>query len=463
VVWIGGAGSEAGDAECHPLRFVFSRARGLDGTGVKAAAVFPVGQTEGGCVAGIREILRREAPLAEPLRVYLLHGVLAVGQAPPAPGEVARRVASTDFGHAVEYPLIAPVDSFDLEAAYATAREAMGQIAAARYDRVYVGITGGANPLVASVFHTAVTYLEAEVVPIYAQGRGLATQRTFVAADLRLGVLAERVMEAARRGQMRLAAQLAERLPNEGKWGFLRAGTEALAAWDDFDYPAARDIVRRQERHCAAYGTDRLVSPLADVVRRLAAVADRMVRIMETFRNEPGFEKAVSAADWPAHARKDGGLLVADVMANARRRLAEGRYTDSVLRAYRGAECATQVRLYEACLHPGRPNACRRAFEQAREHLKDEGPIAFRAGLYLLRDVSGLSCEAIERNVQDLGQTRNKTFLEHGYTRVRRDQAERCLEHAMAICRHILGEDEVRAWPDLDIRPLEMGARGAVI
>jgi hypothetical protein len=317
---------------------------------------------------------------------------------------------------------------------------------------VYVGITGGANPLVASVFHTAMTYLATEVVPIYAQGQGTQTERTFVAPDIRLEMLAEEAVNTARSGQMRVAAQLAARLPDTGEWSFARESLAALGAWDDFDYAKARDILRRQMRHCAAHQSHPMFSGLADAVERLAAVADRMVNITKEFREVGRFEKLAAASDWPSRARECGGLLVADALANAKRRLQEGRYTDSVLRSYRAAECATQVRLYEIGIHPSKPAASRTAFERVSGIIDGEKNLAFRAGLDLLCQIGEITYEGISMNVNALGPMRNSTYLEHGYTRVEQHQAEQCLEHALIICRCLLGQEAVANWPDLSMR-----------
>jgi hypothetical protein len=415
---------------------------------MKVAALFPVGQTDGGCLAAIREILTRE----ESLDIYLLHGVLAPGQSPPDPSDVAKMIAVTDFGCRVLCRLLAPINTFDLSSAYPTARETVQRIASEHYDRVYVGITGGANPLVASVFHSAMTYLSTEVVPIYAQGRGLETERTFVAPDIRLSVLAEEALDTARRGQLRVASQLASRLPATGEWSFVRDCLAALAAWDDFDYAKARNTLRRQSRHCAIYQSHWLLSGLADTVSRLATVADQVVDITIAFRNIQDFERLASAPEWPSKVRKCGGLLVSDAMANARRRLQEGRYTDSVLRSYRAAECATQVRLYEIGIHPARPAAFGKAFARTGGIVDGDRSLAFRSGLDFLQGIGAITCENITKNAQDLGQMRNNTYLEHGYVRIEQDQAERCLNHALAICQHLLGEETVANWPDLSMR-----------
>ncbi len=417
---------------------------------MKIAALFPIGQTEGGCIAAIQEILTREEP-GELLQVYLLHGILALGQSPPDPSDVAKHISSVDFGSRVSFQLLAPIDTFDLSAAYPTARATVRSIASERYDRVYVGITGGANPLVASIFHTAMAYLGTEVVPIYAQGKGLETQRTFVAPDIRLAMLTEEAVGMARSGQMRVAAQLAARLPETGEWLFARSCLAALAAWDDFDYARARDTLRRQLRHCAAYEAHPLLSRLADTAARLAAVADRLVNVTAEFRNLQNFEKLASASDWPSKVRECGGLLVADALANASRRLEEGRYTDSVLRSYRAAECATQLRLYEIGIHPAKPAAFAAAFARIGGIVDGDKALGFRAGLDLLKDIGAIACDCIMKNVQDLGQARNSTYLEHGYVRIEKNQAERSLQHAMTVCRHLLGEDTIANWPDLNM------------
>ncbi len=414
---------------------------------MNVAALFPVGTTDGGCIAAIREILTRE----ESVNVYLLHGVLAPGQAARDPADVAKQVTSAHFGDRVSFRLVDPIDTFDLSSAYRTARATVHRIASEHYDRVYVGITGGANPLVASVFHSAMTYLGTEVVPVYAQAKGLETEKVFVAQDIRLAVLAEQAIATARSGQVRVAAKLAERLPETGEWSFERACLNGLASWDDFDYGKARDTLRRQSRHCAAYRGHTLLSGLADTVSRLAAVADPMVNITADFRKIQSFERLASTPDWPSRVRECGSLLVADAVSNAKRRLYEGRYADSVLRSYRAAECATQVRLYEIGIHPAKPAAFGTAFARISGSVDGAQPIAFRIGLDLLKTVGVITCQPIAKAVQDLGQTRNSTYLEHGYVRIEQHQAERCLQHAMAICSHLLGEETVAHWPDLNM------------
>lgn len=130
--------------------------------------------------------------------------------------------------------------------------------------------------------------------------------------------------------------------------------------------------------------------------------------------------------------------------SNARRRIREGRYTDSVLRAYRAAECATQMRLLALDIHPGRPDACQTAYARypqlARTDQSAAPGIAFKAGLTFLASIGMIDFSCIDAQALKLGSARNHTYLEHGYVRVQQEQAERCIEWAVFICEYLLGD-----------------------
>jgi hypothetical protein len=53
--------------------------------------------------------------------------------------------------------------------------------------------------------------------------------------------------------------------------------------------------------------------------------------------------------------------------------------------------------------------------------------------------------------VKDLSSARNYTYLEHGYVRVDRSQAEGCFEKSLSICEHLLGASVRDAWPQLEM------------
>lgn len=159
---------------------------------------------------------------------------------------------------------------------YAQVRAFVAGIAEQNYDRIYVGVTGAANPMVASLFQTAMAYLSCHVVPVYVQARAAVRVQHFVASDVRDRVNAEEALSTARSGQVRIAARLADRLPYDGSWKFLRASLTALAHWDDFDYSQARQTLEHQARKAGEYAQNRLLASLAETVSRLAANAAQM-------------------------------------------------------------------------------------------------------------------------------------------------------------------------------------------
>lgn len=404
----------------------------------KVAALFTIGITDGGCSAAIAEIVKRE----KSLEVHLLYGKRGAPDAPD-PMETVERIKSSVYDAGVTWASSGPVEPFDLSKTYDGIRRFMSQIAACSYDRVYLGITGGTNPMVTSLFQTAMAYLSCEVIPLYAQARGATPVLNFVASDVRDRVIAEDALATARSGQIRVAARLADRLQSEEDWKFLRSSLHALAQWDDFDYGQAKQSLQHPSRKATERLTHQILGGLAKTVTALAENAAEMSALTRNICDEQNFGNTVLAPGWPSRLSKAGPLLVADTLANARRRITEGRYTDSVLRAYRAAECATQMRLLALDIHPARPNACPTAYARypqlARADAAGPPGIAFKAGLTFLGSAGVTDLSVIEEPVRNLGNARNHTYLEHGYVRVSQEQAERCLEWSVLICEHLLG------------------------
>ena len=274
----------------------------------------------------------------------------------------------------------------------------------------------------------------------------------FLASDIRDHVIAEDALATARSGQVGVAARIAAGLPDEGKWKFLRASLIALAYWDDFDYAQAKQTLEHQALKASEYARDPLLASLADTVTRLAADARQMSEISRDIRNEQNFGATATTAGWPERIARDGALLVADTLANAQRRIVEGRFTDSVLRSYRAAECATQIRLLAIGIHPSRPDACQASYERYFAASRGNDGLAFRAGLQFLESVGQLDLAPIDEHVKRLGRTRNYTYLEHGYERVQYRQTEPCFELSLLICQHLLGREISETWHRFEMR-----------
>jgi hypothetical protein len=407
---------------------------------MKVAAIFPVGTSVGGAPDAIAEILGQEPALD----VHLLYG--EPGNAPTGPKprifsepkeaveEIRRQVQDAR----IRWGECRMVHSFEFATTYQEVRKFISEIGD-KYDRVYIGITGGTNPMNSSLFQASMAYLRAEVVPIYVQAHENAWQKNFIASEIRDRVIAEEALATARMGQVRVAAVLAQRLPAVGHWKFLRESLVALSHWDDFDYQQATNGLEQQTRKCAEYAGHDLLAALTETVARIAPHASRMNEFTSHLRDTQNFNVRATASDWADRVTEIGLLLVADALANAKRRMEEQRFTDSVLRAYRAAECATQMRLLKIGIHPSIPKACPSAYQRYSANLAGDKDLAFRAGLEFLQSADGLDLSAVRKALLALADMRNHTYLEHGYRRVQRDQAERCFTWSLEICQVLLG------------------------
>jgi len=348
------------------------------------------------------------------------------------------------------------VEPFDLSLAYSDVREFIAEIAARGYDRVYVGITGATNPIVTSLFQAAMSYLTCEVVPVYVRSREGDGVQHFRASSVRDRILAEEIVALARAGQVRLAANLAQRLQSEDCWRFLATSLRALALWDDFDYGQARQDLDHQARKAERWLDHPLLAPTARTIRAISGYAGKASDLVKRIRDPQNFGSTATSLQFGVEIRTAGPIIVADAYANAQRREAEGRFTDAVLRSYRAAECATQMRLLALGIHPSKPDACPSAFAKYPRLAPEAGykgprEIAFSAGLRFLAEESIIDLTTIETAVRNLCSTRNSTYLEHGYIRVSEDNAAKCLGWSKLICDQLLeGSSELIA--DLTMR-----------
>jgi hypothetical protein len=415
---------------------------------MRVAALFPIGTSDGGCPVAIAEILKDEVSL----EVHILYGKRAAPDAVD-PKDVVERIQESISDQRVTWAGCHLVEPFNLSEAYTQIRTFVAGIAERDYDRVYVGITGATNPVVTSLFQTAMAYLSCHVLPICVQARGTVSVQHFLASDIRDRVTAEEALSTARCGQIRVAARLAERLPPDGHWKFLRSSITALAHWDDFDYSQARQTLEHQARKAGEYSRHPLLALVADTVTRIAAGGGQMSAFAKEICDQANFGVTTTSAGWAERVSGTGLLLVADALANAQRRIVEGRFTDSVLRSYRAAECATQMRLLAIGIHPSRPDAFQVAYERYRTtDAVGGGELAFRAGLEFLESAGQLDLTPIKEHVRNLGNTRNHTYLEHGYDRVVSGQAQRCFEWSLSICQHLLGPDIRQTWQRFEMR-----------
>jgi CRISPR-associated protein (TIGR02710 family) len=402
------------------------------------------------------------------LRVFLLYGRPFPGQA-PSPFDVAVQVkdAAGKLGVAVETREVPDPENLDacLEASRGVLREA------AQADRVVVDFTGGTKVMSAAVVHAALTEsLAGPLVFEYTGGqvrdpagrvlreamRRRVSERTATDETVRqtLGLL--------RRFAYREARLLASRLPEAGRAGFLWRAVQVLNDWDEFHYEACLDPLNRLTEGARALQDAPELAPLASLCLRLREPAAALRTTVQRLRT---LEAGDQGCPWPTS--QEMALLVADALENACRRLAEDRPTDSVLRAYRAVEVAVQARLLSCGINPWRPGwdrLDRLVLDRYAALLAlswDEGSaagsepgtpgardragwrppreLALTAGLKLVEALEGELPEDLTQRLRDLQLNRNRSYLEHGYRRLARHDAQRLLGCAEELCGRLVG------------------------
>lgn len=230
---------------------------------MKIAAIFPIGTSVGGCPDAIVEILKEEPALD----VHLLYGNPGAPGAPD-PKSIVEQIKGDVCDERVNWRSSQAVEAYDMSETYAQIRAFVEGVAERKYDRVYVGITGATNSMVASLFQAAIACVPCRVIPIYVQARAAVRVRHFIASDVRDRISAEEALSTACSGQVRIAARLAGRLPPDGpRWKFLRASLGALAhlgrlqllgSTAEFGTPSAQCMrLRGRPAACACGGYDR--------------------------------------------------------------------------------------------------------------------------------------------------------------------------------------------------------------
>ncbi len=404
------------------------------------------------------------------LSVYLLYGRPFPGQK-SNPFDVAKQVRDRAAELGVRAETREVPDPEDVDACLQAARSVLREVASA--DRVVVDFTGGTKPLSAALVHAALTEpLSGQLVLEYTGGqlRDPAGRVLREAMHLRRSErtatddLVRQVLDLLGRFAYREARLLASRLPESGRAGFLRQAVEALCAWDEFDYERAAEHLRRVYQAARALLDTADLAPAPRVCVRLLEPANGLVATVRTLRAlQQGQPRGLPPGE-------QLNLLVADILENASRRLAEGRPTDSVLRAYRAVECAVQVRLLASGVNPWHPDWAglpqevldryRLALARGRSAPEPTTPeehtgvptaeatsvalpreLALATGLTLLETMQAPLSEDLRKQLSDLQLNRNHSYLEHGYLRAQQDDARRLLSYAEDLCQAVLQAD----------------------
>lgn len=406
--------------------------------------ILTVGTTADPLVKAVEEHRKR----TNDLRVYLLYGRPLPDQE-PSPLEIAYEVRrrAAELGVHAEPREVS--DPENLDVCLQAARSLIQSIPGGQ--RIVIDFTGGTKPLSASVVHAALREpLDAlELVFEYTGGPVRDQAGRVIREAMQIRTSERTATEETLRqvlGQLcrfayRDARVLAQRLPGTGRGGFLRAVVEALYAWDEFDYETSLESLRRHREAAGALSEDEELAPVSRLALTLSAAGEQLVRAVRILRP---LQDTKHPATWPTREALE--LLVADALENAARRLAEGRFTDSVLRSYRAVESAVHARLLAEQINPWHPdwNRVDSAIRDRYQNLlggRLPVDLALRAGLKLVEVIQGSFSSDLENRLRDLQKTRNYSYLEHGYNRVGEDDARRLLSYAKEWCAHLLGRD----------------------
>jgi len=380
------------------------------------------------------------------LSVFVVYGRPFPNQ-DPNPFDVAVQVRqrAAELGVPVETREVS--DPEDIDVCLHVARSVLHEAITA--DRVVVDFTGGTKPISAALVHAAISEpLSGQLVLEYTGGplRDSAGRVLREAMHLRRSErtateeLLRQVLNLLHRSAYREARIFAQRLPDRGRAGFVRRAVEALYAWDEFDYEASVQSLRQLYGPARAMQDVPEVGAVAGLLCRLLEPGNRLERLVRDLRG-------LQEGDGPFPPLDATALLVADALENAARRLGEERPTDCVLRAYRAVECAVQAQLLARRINPWRPNwdeLERLVLDRYLEAVDKKGlprELALSTGLRLLETFEGPLPAPLQDRLRDLQLHRNRSYLEHGYQRIKHADAERLLEYAEELCAHILRTD----------------------
>jgi hypothetical protein len=420
----------------------------------RVAAVFTLGNTHGGCEYALRWIAKE---CGDSFDVYFLYGKPFPGQPPPTPLDAWSTMRGMPEFARLGWEEAESTAAASIDASYHDAMKLIRRVNERGYARVYIGITGGTNAMVATLFHAAMTELQGEVVPLYVQGKQDVSIELFEAARTRERIVVDRVLDLFRSRRVQAAKQAAAELSGCGRSGFVKDAVTAFAAWDGFDYQTAATLFERLKDKAEGFEETAFLSPVARAVRTYGKFARKTADLEACYRDPDVYYQQCGTPGFLQKITAYGYLLPTDALANAYRRLEEGLETDAVLRAYRAVEIAVQSRLFARGVHPARvrwdlPPVSGVVPQWRDKHGEPPKEVSFERALQLLELLSGVPFQASAGDRLYIQNLRNHSYLEHGYVRVKAEAARSCAKKAEALCGEILGRrielNSMRFWAE---------------
>jgi CRISPR-associated protein (TIGR02710 family) len=318
----------------------------------------------------------------------------------------------------------------DLNEVFARTNETIRQLLATGFTPAYLSLnyTSGTKVMSSGAVLAAVFNQCSELRYIYEGGRAgnqvIITRPEAVSAyrDLLLG---SRLIEELR---FQSASDLLSRIDPSLLSDFdaavldaLKKIAEAYNAWDTFDPGRYVEIM---------HGVDRSIEPLK-----------------KFFVDSGTFGLLAELASDLAREHYSP-LIFADMVNNAIRRILEGKYNDAVARLYRALEMLAQwvLRRYEIDTDDVDtrkiPPRHRVGFEALRSMDDGKVRVGMRKAFELLAILEaplGLRFEA-KKELQPLLQTRSKSILAHGTSRVSKEDCQAFLQHSLELFTSEIGD-----------------------
>ncbi|MDH7602478.1 MAG: TIGR02710 family CRISPR-associated CARF protein [Armatimonadota bacterium] len=228
----------------------------------------------------------------------------------------------------------------------------------------------------------------------------------------------------------RVSTQLLEKAES------LAVAADFYEAWDRFDHKAAAELRSELKQFDNDWGAD---------TKSNRCFVVRIAGLLET--SQQGGKDAAEV--FVELAKSAGGLLMADLLANALRRGKEGRYDDAVARLYRVIELAAQVVLArDYNLHTSRISESflsERGLQSKYASSSQQGyvKIGLRDAYELLADLGHELGTTFQRNdrLQKYLNSRNESILAHGLRAVGTEVYERLLDSAKQLCEQAVGTE----------------------
>ena len=412
----------------------------LSGQKIKKALVITAGTTLDPIIESIR---KNDANF-----VYLVYGRPLSPEQQPNPFDIAYKAKkeAEKLGKSVSTREIDNPEDIDL--CISIFRKLTKELS--EFDEVIVNFTGGTKPMSAAAFYVFLTeMIPSELVFEYVGGKvrnehGRVT-RMEVKKSYRTASeeLFRKIISYIQNFQFFLAKELSKSLPEKSKYKFIKKAAEAFWLWDSFEYEKAIRILNEIGEVAKALIGEAAFNKIPENVVKLRNTGNIVVRALRKMRKYQ-IEKSIGDV-------KKCYTLSLDAIANAERRLKTHNYTEAVLRTYRAIEIATQVKLLEKGINPWKVNWSKIPNYQSllaslgykdEEHAPEQ--LTLWNGLYVLDFVeSSRLMNKIHRDLQFISQLRNSSALEHGYSSVSKENAERAVEKSLKIVKTILELEDI--------------------